>query len=144
MIVSLASPDAAVLGQIRIIDDERPLPIVVFAERSDRDVARTAIQAGISAYVVQGLQAERIAPILETAMARFTEFQNLRRQRDQASTKLAERKCVERAKGILMRRRNVPENVAYQALRRMAMDRGKRIGEVAKNIVTAEEMLAKG
>ena len=76
--------------------------------------------------------------------ARFAEFQALRRERDAALAQLSERKLVERAKGILMRRRGLPENAAYQTLRRMAMDRGKRLAEVAESVIVAEEMLVQG
>ena len=144
VVASLIAPDIATVKRIGAICEVHALPVVVFAERSDRHIIHTAIQSGISGYIVQGLLAARIASILEAAFARFALFQALRGQRDLVSTKLAERKSVERAKGILMRRRNLPEQDAYQALRKMAMDRGKRIGEVAQNIVTSEEMLVRG
>lgn len=144
VIASLTSPDVTVAKQIGAIYPEHPLPIVIFVDHSDRRVIHAAIQAGVSAYIVQGLSSDRVASIFEAAFARFAVFQALRGQRDLASTMLAERKSVERAKGILMRRRNLPEDDAYKALRKMAMDRGKRIGEVAQNIVSSEEMLVRG
>jgi response regulator NasT len=143
-VTSLTAPDPAVVQQLEQLSRECPLPVVVFTERSDSAPLRAAVKAGVSAYVVDGLEAERVEPVLQTALARFREFQTLRQERDAAVTELAERKLVERAKGILMRRRNLPENVAYTALRKMAMDRGKRLAEVAESIVTAEDMLAQG
>lgn len=150
--VQRAQPDALViesaesvpglLAQVRTLMETHPLPIVVFAERSTPGDVRAAVKAGISAYVVDGLELERISPILEAAMVRFTEFQALRIQRDEAVEKLAERRDVERAKGILMRRRDLAEQAAYDALRKMAMDRGTRMIEVAKSIIAAEELLA--
>jgi response regulator NasT len=144
VVASLATPDPAVVQQLEQLSREYPLPVVVFTDRSDNAPLRAAVKAGVSAYVVDGLEAERVEPVLQTALVRFREFQALRQERDAAVTELAERKLVERAKGILMRRRNLPENVAYTALRKMAMDRGKRLAEVAESIVTAEEALAQG
>lgn len=144
VVASLSAPDPAVVQQLEQLSREHPLPVVVFTDRSDNAPLRAAVKAGVSAYVVDGLEAERVEPVLQTALARFREFQALRHERDAAVMELAERKLVERAKGILMRRRNLPENVAYTALRKMAMNRGKRLAEVAESIVTAEEALAQG
>jgi response regulator NasT len=83
-------------------------------------------------------------PVLEAAVARFMEFQAMRNERDRAQTRLAERKSIERAKGILMRRRDLAEEAAYRLLRKMAMDRGRQLAEVAESIITAEEMFAQG
>jgi response regulator NasT len=142
LIVESTEPVPGMLGQLRAVMDRQPLPIIVFADRSPGSDVRAAVKAGVSAYVVGGFQPERVAPILEAAMARFTEFQALRIQRDEAVEKLAERRDVERAKGILMRRRDLAEQAAYDALRKMAMDRGTRMIEVAKSIIAAEELLA--
>lgn len=144
VVASLALPDPALVQQLEQLSREHPLPVVVFTERSDNAPLRAAVKAGVSAYVVDGLEPERVIPVLETAIARFQEFQALRQERDAAVMELAERKVVERAKGILMRRRNLPENAAYTTLRKMAMDRGKRLAEVAESIVTVEDMLAQG
>jgi response regulator NasT len=144
VVASLAAPDPAVVQQLEQLSREHPLPVVVFTDRGDSAPLLAAVKAGVSAYVVDGLEAGRVEPVLQTALARFQEFQALRQERDAAVAELAERKLVERAKGILMRRRNLPENVAYTALRKMAMDRGKRLAEVAESIITAEEMLAQG
>jgi response regulator NasT len=141
VVASLDLPDTALVGQLEQLSRVNPLPVVVFADRSGSGPLRAAVRAGVSAYVVDGLEAARVAPVLETALARFAEFQALRRERDAAVARLSERKCIERAKGILMRRRGLPENAAYQTLRRMAMDRGKRLAEVAESIIVAEEML---
>ena len=144
VVASLDQPDSALVEQLEQLSREQPLPVVVFADRSGSAPLRAAVKAGVSAYVVDGLEAARVGPVLETALARFAEFQALRRERDAAVARLSERKLVERAKGILMRRRGLPENAAYQTLRRMAMDRGKRMAEVAESVIVAEEMLAQG
>lgn len=144
LIMDLAEPTREILEQLQRLGEQRPLPVVVFADRSGRQDIRVAVKAGVSAYVVDGFRPDRVVPVLEAAVARFAEFQALRGERDRAQTKLAERKSIERAKGILMRRRRLPEGEAYAALRKMAMDRGRQLAEVAESIITAEEMLAQG
>lgn len=122
--------------------ERRPVPIVVFTDRSHDDEIRAAIRAGVSSFVVDGLRPSRVVPVMEAAVARFLEFQTLRSERDEAIAKLNERRAIERAKGILMRRRDLPEEAAYEVLRKMAMNRGRRMIEVAESIITAEEALA--
>lgn len=129
------------LRTLRRVYERRPLPIVVFTDKSEHDDIRFAIRAGVSAYVVDGLRADRVAPVLDAAVARFLEFQALRSERDDAIAKLNERRTIERAKGILMRRRDLPEEAAYDVLRKMAMNRGRRMIEVADSIITAEQAL---
>ncbi len=142
LVIQMEQPVNGWLAQVRRALESQPLPIVVFADRADAADVRAAIKAGVSAYVVDGLRPERVLPILEAAVARFMEFQALRIQRDEAVGRLAERRDVERAKGILMRRRDLAEQAAYDTLRKMAMDRGARMIEVAKSIIAAEELLA--
>lgn len=142
LIMDLAEPTRGILEQLQRLGEQQPLPVVVFADRSGRQDIRTAVKAGVGAYVVDGFRPDRIVPVLEAACARFQEFQALRGERDRAQAKLAERKNIERAKGILMRRRDLAEEAAYQLLRKMAMNRGRQLAEVAESIITAEEMLA--
>lgn len=144
LIIDLIVPTPDILQGLRRLGEQQPLPVVVFADRSDSQAIRMAVKAGVSAYVVDGFQPARVVPVLEAACARFQEFQALRGERDRAQTKLAERKSIERAKGILMRRRALAEEPAYRLLRKMAMDRGRQLAEVAESIITAEEMLAQG
>lgn len=150
--LALGQPDAMVLDAERFTSDaldevaqlyrERPLPIVAFVDRSDADTTHAAVQAGISCYVIDGFAAKRMKSVLEAAIARFVAWQSLRRECESVTAQLIERKTIERAKGILMRRRNLPEDGAYQALRKMAMDRGKRLSQVAQGIIEAEALLA--
>jgi response regulator NasT len=143
-IMDLAEPTREILERLHSLGEQQPLPVVIFADRSGRQDIRTAVKAGVSAYVVDGFRPDRIVPVLEAAVARFTEFQAMRNERDRAQTRLAERKSIERAKGILMRRRDLAEEAAYRLLRKMAMDRGRQLAEVAESIITAEEMFAQG
>jgi response regulator NasT len=104
-------------------------------------VIREATRAGVSAYVVDGLDPARVKSIIDVACARFEEFQRLRAALAEANLRLAERKVVERAKGVLMKARGLSEDEAYRALRRMAMDRNRRLAEVAQALVDAAELL---
>lgn len=142
LVVELQVPTRELLRELRRLYERRPLPIVVFTDRSEDEDIRIAIRAGVSSYVVDGLRAERVVPVLEAALARFFEFETLRSERDEAVAKLAERRTIERAKGILMRRRDLPEDAAYEVLRKMAMNRGRRVIDVAESIIAAEQALA--
>jgi response regulator NasT len=141
LILEIEAPTAEILQRLERLLQEQPLPVVVFADRSAPADIQATVKAGVGAFVVDGLRPGRVVPVLDAARARFLEFQALRRERDAAVLQLAERKTVERAKGILMRRRRLAEDEAYTALRKLAMDRNKRLIEVAESIVTAEELL---
>lgn len=142
VVIEVEAPTRELLRSLRHLSERFPLPTVVFADRSSDQEIRTSVKAGVSAYVVDGLRPGRIAPVLEAAIARFLEFQALRSERDEALAKLSERRAIERAKGIVMRRRDLPEDEAYEVLRKMAMNRGRRLVEVAESIITAEEALS--
>ncbi|MBI3899115.1 MAG: ANTAR domain-containing protein [Gammaproteobacteria bacterium] len=141
MIVEADESTPHMLTQWGRIMRSQPLPIVVFVDRGDATCVRMAVQAGVSAFVVDGLKRERVLPVLEAAVTRFQQFVLLREQRDEAITRLAERRDIERAKGVLMRRRNLNEQAAYSTLRQMAMDRGMRMIDVAESLLTAEDLL---
>ncbi|HQU15661.1 MAG: hypothetical protein B7Z66_10625 [Chromatiales bacterium 21-64-14] len=141
IIIDIESPDRDTLESMRTISRDRPRPIVMFTGERDSARIREAIQAGVSAYVVDGIAPHRVQPILDAAVARFREFQSMRLERDEARDRLAERKVVERAKGILMKQRGVGEEEAYQLLRKAAMDRNLRVAEVARSVIAAAELL---
>lgn len=144
LVFDLETPTPGMLRRLERLLLQAPLPVAVFADRSDKESLQAAVKAGVGAFVVDGFQPSRVLPVLEAACARFREFQALRRERDAAVLQLAERKTVERAKGILMRRRQLAEDEAYTALRKLAMERNKRLIEVAESIVTAEEIFTHG
>ena len=100
------------------------------------------MQAGVSAYVVDGMSAGRIGPIIEAAVARFEQYQALRRELEDSAARLSERKVIERAKGILMRSRHLSEDEAYRALRRQAMENNTRLAEVARQVIALSSLLA--
>jgi response regulator NasT len=141
LIVDLDLPDRDMIEQLRAASRERPRPIVMFVDKSDNEAMKAAVSAGVSAYVVDGLTASRVKPILDVAVARFQEFESLRRELDIAKTSLAERKLIDRAKGILMRARGMSEADAYNLLRSKAMNEQKKVAEIAQSVVTASELL---
>jgi response regulator NasT len=113
----------------------------MFVDRSDTDMIAAAVDAGVGAYVVDGLRKERVKSVLDTAVSRFNSFNKLREELDRAKAALDERKIVERAKGILMKERGLTEDAAYTLLRTAAMNESRRISEVAQSLVTAARLL---
>jgi len=116
-------------------------PIVLFTNDNDTRHVRHAISSGVSAYIVAGLSPERIRPILDVAMARFEHEQSLRQELAHAKTELQDRKVIDRAKGLMMQRQGLSEKVAYDRLRKAAMDKGLRLGEVAQRMLDAADLL---
>ncbi len=141
IIIDTDSPSRDVLEHVVMISRDEPRPIVMFSSDDAPDTIRDAVRAGVSAYVVDGLDAARIKSIVEVAVARFDEYRRLRAELAEANLKLSERKLVERAKGILMKSRGIGEDEAYRMLRRMAMDRGKRLGEIARQVIDLAGLL---
>jgi response regulator NasT len=141
IIVDIDSPDRDTLEHMRTISRERPRPVVMFTNDDNASTIRSAVRAGVSAYVVDGLRASRVLPVLEVAIARFEEFQAMREELEQTKSTLAERKLVEKAKGILMRQTRMDEEAAYKAMRKMAMDRNIKIVDLARTLIAAAELL---
>jgi response regulator NasT len=141
LVIASESPGATLLSRLRELALRKPLPMVLFTAENKREVIQQSVRAGVSAYVVDGLQPHRLGTILEVAVARFQETDRLRRELHDAKANLVERKAVERAKGILMKQRGFDEPQAYHALRKMAMDKNLRIGQVAENVIAVAELL---
>jgi response regulator NasT len=141
IIIDLDSPNRDVLENMALLNDRSPRPVVMFAEQGDSDTISQAIRSGVSAYVVDGLEYGRISSILEVAAARFREFQALRRELVEARSELADRKLIEKAKGLVMKRHKCPEDDAFKAMRRMAMDQQKPLAEIARNIIAVMEII---
>jgi response regulator NasT len=142
VIIDMESPGRDMLEHMRSISEERPKPIVMFADRSDTNSIEDAMRAGVSAYIVDGLNPARVKPIVEVAIARFREFQALREELAETKAKLSERKIIEKAKGLLMEKRGMGEDEAYKALRKMAMDRNIRLAQAAENIIAVADFLS--
>jgi len=142
IIIDTESPSRDVLEHVVLITRDQPRPIVMFASDDAPETIRLAVRAGVSAYIVDGLDPARVKSIIDVAVARFGEHQRLRTELAEANLKLSERKLVERAKGILMKARGMDEEQAFQALRRMAMDRGKRLVDIARQVIDMADLLA--
>lgn len=130
-----------VLQAIRRFNNQHPLPVVLYTDDSMQQSIRAAVTGGVAVYVIDCSNASRIGVLLDVAVIRFNELQQLKRELHKAKTSLAERNTVEKAKGIIMRQRKVSEDVAYQMLRKLAMDRNRRIGEVANEIIAVADVL---
>ncbi|MBI3709359.1 MAG: ANTAR domain-containing protein [Proteobacteria bacterium] len=141
IIVDLDSPRRDTLESMRAITRDQPCPIVMFVDSSDERMIEQAIGAGVSAYVIDGLNAKRVKPILDVAIAQFKRYQALRQELERAKTALEERKVIERAKGILMEQKRLSEEDAYQMLRRLAMDQNKRLVDIAQGLITYAQIL---
>jgi response regulator NasT len=143
IVIDTESPTRDVLEHLVMVTQSSPRPIVMFASDSAGEAIRDAVRAGVSAYVVDGLDAGRVNSIVEVACARFDELQRLKVELADANLKLSERKLVERAKGLLMRSRGLSEDEAYHALRKLAMSKKLRLGDVAQQLIDSAELLGK-
>ena len=141
VIVAADSPDRDTLEQISLTTRNAPRPVVMFTQDGASDTIKAAVQAGVSAYVVDGLSPDRLKPILEVACARFEAHQAISEKLADTERELSERKVVERAKGLLMARRGMSEDAAFKELRKLAMSTGKTLGEVAETLVAAMHLL---
>ncbi len=141
IIVDTESPSRDTLEQVCVVSQAAPRPIVMFTDDGGNTSIRAAIQAGVTAYVVEGLAEARLLPILQVAQARFEEDQRLRAQVTAAETRLAERKTIERAKGLLMKSRGFSEAEAYGVLRNKAMQSNVKLAEVAQRIIDMADLL---
>jgi response regulator NasT len=136
IVCDLDDPSRDALESMRVLNRDEPRPVVVFASRGEPDQIEAALEAGVAAYVVEGLAPARVRPVLEVAIRRFRAFQALRAERDEARATLAERTLIERAKGVLMQRRRLAEPEAYHLMRRQAMDGGQRLVDVARRVLS--------
>jgi len=141
IVIDTESPSRDVLEHLMMVSRYTPRPVIMFAADGTPETIRAATRAGVSAYVVDGLDKNRIRAIVDAAIARFEEMQSLRAQLADANEKLAERKLVERAKGLLMKSRGLDEDAAYVLLRKMAMDRSLKLSDLAQRLVDAADLL---
>ena len=141
IIVDAESDGRDVLEHIVIATRDEPRPIVMFTEDEDTRTMDAAMAAGVSAYVVAGLSPERVKPVLNVALARFRQDQKVLAELNDTRLKLAERKVVDRAKGILMSKQSLSEEAAYQKLRGMAMNKKMKLADIAQRIIDVEDLL---
>jgi len=141
VIISLENPSRDTLEQLYQMSRAVKRPIAVFVDRSDRAAIEAAIDAGVSAYIVGSLQKERVQSILDVCISRFNATARLQEELDKTKNALEERRVIERAKGILMKAKDLSEEEAYRLLRKTAMNEKKKIAEIARSVVTAAELL---
>jgi len=144
IVIDLENPNRDVLESMFQISRAVNRPIAMFVDKSDEASIEAAVDAGVSAYIVDGLRQERVRPILKMAISRFNAFSRLSRELEEARGELENRKLIERAKGLLMRARGLSEMEAYALLRRTAMGQNRKIVEIAQSLVTAASLLDPG
>ncbi|MEL6801774.1 MAG: ANTAR domain-containing protein [Pseudomonadota bacterium] len=142
VLVDLSSPTRDMIEELTIAVSPLDRPVAIFADQSDAALTKAAIEAGVSAYVVDNLRPERLTPVIEAAIARFNMFRRMRDELTETKRALEERKVIDRAKGLLMKARGIDEDAAYAILRKAAMDQGKKISDVASALVTAADLLS--
>jgi response regulator NasT len=142
VIVDSESPSRDTLENLSALSVRMPRPVVVFTDDPNRDLMRRALAAGVSAYVVAGMHPQRLAPVLNIAVARFEQEAALKTELAQTRERLAARRRIEQAKGILMREHGLDEAAAYAQLRRLAMQRKLKLVEVADRIIEAKSLLS--
>jgi response regulator NasT len=141
ILIDLENPSRDVLEQMFQVSRAVQRPVAMFVDQSDSASIEAAVDAGVSAYIVDGLKKERIKHILDLCISRFNAFDRLQKELDQTRTALEERKVIDRAKAILMAAKNIDEPAAYALLRKTAMNQNKKIAEVAQSVILASEML---
>jgi response regulator NasT len=141
IIVACETPARDGIEDLRRVTETNPRPIVMFVDRADPAQTEEALRAGVAAYVVEGLEPDRIRTILDFASAQFRVMQDLKRDLERARSDLAARKVIDRAKGLIMKRRNLDEPAAYALLLKAAMDQGRPIAAIAASLVQAESLL---
>jgi two-component system, response regulator / RNA-binding antiterminator len=141
IVIDIENPNRDTMEHLFQITRSVSRPIAMFVDRSDTASIEAAVDAGVSAYIVDGLKKERVKPILDMAVSRFNAFSRLQRELAEAKSALQERKVIERAKGILMKSRGMSEEDAFALLRQTAMNEKKKLAEIAESVVTAAAML---
>ncbi|TBW38282.1 ANTAR domain-containing protein [Siculibacillus lacustris] len=141
ILIDLASPSRDVLEQMFQVSRTVKRPVAMFVDQSDTAMIEASVDAGVSAYIVDGLRKERVKSILDMTVSRFNAFDHLTRELHRARTELAERKVIERAKGILMKSKGIPEEEAYALLRKTAMNEKMKLADIAQSVVTAAHLL---
>jgi response regulator NasT len=140
IIFNLDTPSKELLADLQTLSHQSALPVIMFVNDDDIDTINQAIKAEVSAYIVDGLESNRITSIINVAIARFKYHQSLKNALEEACAKLEDRKQIDRAKAILIKTQSFSEDEAYHTLRKLAMDRNITLGEMAKNVVAMSEL----
>lgn len=142
VLIDMTHPSRDMLEELAIASDPMTRPVAMFVDRSNDALTAAAIEAGVSAYVVDGMRPDRVKPVMDAAIARFRMFQRMRTELQETKRALEERKVIDRAKGMVMKARGVEEDEAYALLRKAAMDQGKRLADVAAALVASAGLLS--
>ncbi len=135
VLIDLESPDRDVLESLSIVSHHNPRPVVMFTEQDDPDYINQAVNAGISTYLVGGINPDQVKPVIDVALAQFRSFQMLRDELSTTLTQLEDRKLIEQAKGLLMAHQGISEPEAHRLLNKLAMDNNQRLSEVARTVL---------
>lgn len=141
VLIDVDNPTRDMMEELTLASGPLERPVAMFVSGAAGNLAKAAIEAGVSAYVVDGLSANRIKPVLDTAIARFAMVRQMRSELAETRRALEERKVIDRAKGLLMKAKGLDEGAAYAVLRKAAMDQGRRVADVAEALVTASDLL---
>ena len=141
VLIDAGSPTRDMMEELTLASGPLERPVAMFVSGAASGLAQAAIEAGVSAYVVDGLSPGRIKPVMDTAIARFGMVRQMRSELEETRRALEERKVIDRAKGLLMKARGLDEEAAYALLRKTAMDQGRRVADVAEALVTASGLL---
>ncbi len=141
VVIDLANPQRDTLEQMFLVSRLIKRPVTMFVDQSDSDQTRAAIEAGVSAYVVDGLRRDRVKTIVEMCVTRFRAYERLETELHAARNALDDRKTIDRAKAILMKAKGLSEESAYALLRTTAMNKKRRIAQIAQSVITASELL---
>ncbi|MBV7379777.1 ANTAR domain-containing response regulator [Maritimibacter dapengensis] len=142
VLIDIENPSRDTLEELAIASGPLERPVAMFVERSDEGLTRAAIEAGVSAYIVDGLKSDRVKPILDAAVTRFNMFHRMRAELETTKRALEERKVIDRAKGLIMKAKGLGEDEAYALLRKAAMDQNKRVADVAQALVNSAGLLS--
>jgi response regulator NasT len=141
VIIDVDSPSRDTLEQLAVMHRHAPRPVVMFSADGDDHLIRDVVAAGVTAYVVDGLTPARMAPILQVALARFEQQAHIRRQLGEVQQQLADRKLIDRAKGLLVEKRGVSEAEAYASMRQLAMRQNQKLVDIARQIIAMADLL---
>lgn len=141
ILIDLENPNRDMLEHMFAVSRSVQRPIAMFVDQSDTAMIEAAVDAGVSTYIVDGLRKERVKPILDMTISRFNAVNRLRTELEATRSELAERKVIDRAKGLLMKMRGLSEDEAYKLLRKTAMDQNRRVASVAESLVTSVGLL---
>jgi len=141
VVIDLEDPSRDALADMFLVSRHVRRPITMFVDQSDSASIEAAVEAGVSAYIVDGLKKERMQPILQTCISRFNAFRKLREELYEARSQLEDRRTIDRAKGVVMRLKGLSEDEAYALMRRAAMNEKRKLVDIARSLITAAEML---